>query len=111
VTIEFDKETERLIEREVKAGHVPDVQTLINRAVRAYLFSHPVQEGWSISVEDLQAREALGPDGLYEAERRILLERETPQRRRERERAVDSIRDLRKGVTLGPGLNLKDLVN
>jgi len=67
--MEFDKETERLIEREVKTGHVPDVQTLINRAVRAYLFSHPVQEGGSISVEDLQARGALGPDGLYEAER------------------------------------------
>lgn len=112
MTIEVDRETERLIERELKAGHVPNAQTLINRAVRAYIHSHPGRElGESICVEDLQSRGELGLDGLYEAERRILYDRDTPERRRERERAVDSIRKLRKGVTLGPDLKLKDLVN
>jgi hypothetical protein len=64
-----------------------------------------------IHAKDLGVREQPGPDGFYEAERHSLDERETPERRRRRELAVDHIRELRRGITLGEDLNLKDLVN
>jgi Arc/MetJ-type ribon-helix-helix transcriptional regulator len=39
MTIDFDRETQALIEQEVKAGHFPDAAAFVDAAVRHFLIS------------------------------------------------------------------------
>jgi hypothetical protein len=62
------------------------------------------QKGLSLEAYVLQAvlqqKGSNGPPAIAEAEKR-----------RQREEAAASIRELRRGVTLGPDLTIRDLIN
>jgi hypothetical protein len=114
MTVEFDSETERLINREIKAGLAPGAAALVDLALRAYLSWRRIDNSGNrgvICVEDLESRGELGRDGLYDAERQTVQALESSGRCREREQAVDAMRELRQSIALGSDLRLKDLVD
>ena len=62
-------------------------------------------------VEGILAKEVRGPAGLTKEDLERMVANDTPERRAARAAAVDRLRELRKGVTLGPGLTVRDLID
>jgi hypothetical protein len=72
------------------------------------------QRGLSLDAYVLQAvleqKRSNGYTGVVESEKDEA-ENDAAEKRRKREEAAASIRELRKGVTLGPDLTIRDLIN
>jgi hypothetical protein len=62
-------------------------------------------------VEGILAREVCGPAGLTREDLERMVANDTPELRAARAAAVDRLREVRRGVTLGPELTVRDLID
>ena len=61
-------------------------------------------------VEGLLAKEVRSSASLTREDLERMVAHDTPERRAARAAAVDCLRELRKGTTLGPELTVRDLI-
>jgi hypothetical protein len=56
-------------------------------------------------------KEVLGPIGLTKEDLKRLVKEDSPEQQAARSAAVDRLREVRKGLTLGPGITVRDLID
>jgi hypothetical protein len=62
-------------------------------------------------VEGIRAKEVCAAAALTKDDLERILANDTPELRATRAAAIDRLREVRKGVTLGPGLTVRDLID
>jgi len=86
----------------------------ISPELEAALAGQARRAGLSVQayVEGILTKAIRRPAGLTREDlERIAAENDTPERRADRAAAIDQIRELRRGLTLGPGLTIRDLID
>jgi hypothetical protein len=62
-------------------------------------------------VEGILAKEAHRPSGLTREDLERIVKNDTPEQQAARSAAVDHLREIRKGTTLGPGITVRGLID